>query len=157
MTDISWLAPSTVASRLGRTAGGSATGSSGPVAPGLHGHGLLSTSVGAVTLQPAAPGVVNRVPWSANPTITVKFANQGDNDESNVKVSVSVKATTAKAITVTKTIAQTKSKTTATVNIPLGQAPPAGVPTTATVSVAKVPGETNTTNNRSTYTVIFVK
>ena len=63
------------------------------MAPGLHGHGLLSTSVGAVTLQPAAPGVVNRVPWSANPTITVKFANQGDNDESNVKVSVSVKAT----------------------------------------------------------------
>ena len=157
MTDVSWLAPATVASRLGRTAGGSATGSSGPVAPGLHGHGLLSTSVGAVTLQPAAPGVVNRVPWSANPTITVKFANQGDNDESNVKVSVSVKATAAKAITVTKTIAQTKSKTTATVNIPLGQAPPAGVPTTATLSVAKVPGETNTTNNRSTYTVIFVK
>ena len=101
--------------------------------------------------------MVNRVPWSANPTITVKFANQGENDESNVKVSVSVKATTAKSIAVTKTIAQTKSKTTATVNIPLGQAPPAGVPTTTIVSVAKVPGETNTPNNRSTYTVIFVK
>ena len=77
--------------------------------------------------------MVNRVPWSANPTMTVKFANQGDNDESNVKVSVAVKATGAKAITVTKTIAQTKSKTTATVNIPLGQAPPAGVPATVTV------------------------
>ena len=78
-------------------------GRSGPAAPGLHGHGLVSTSIGAVALQPEAPGVVNRVPWSANPTFTVKFANQGDNDESNVKVSVSVKATTGKAITATKT------------------------------------------------------
>ena len=62
MTDISWLAPATVASRLGGTAPAAPARTLGPVAPGLHGHGLLSTSVGAVTLQPAAPGVVNRVP-----------------------------------------------------------------------------------------------
>jgi hypothetical protein len=158
MTDVSWLAPATVAARLGRSAGGGAgTGTSGTAAPGLHGHGLVSTGVGAVALNPEAPGVVNRVPSSANPTITVKFANQGDNDESNVKVSVSVKATGAKAITATKTIGQTKARTESTVNIPLGQAPPAGAPTTLTVSIAKVLGEKTTTNNRSTYTVIFVK
>jgi hypothetical protein len=156
MPDVAWLAPATVSAHLGRSAAGS-TASSGKAAPGLHGHGLLSTSIGAVVLQPAAPGVVARVPWSANPTITVKFANQGDNDESNVKVAVSVKATAGKTITATKTIAQTKAKQTATVNIPLGQAPPAGVPTTVTANVAKVLGETKTDNNRSTYTVIFVK
>jgi hypothetical protein len=157
MTDVSWLAPATVGSRLGRSAGGSATGSSATAAPGLHGHGLVGTTIGAVALQPTAPGVVNRVPYSANPTITVKFANQGDNDESNVKVSVSVKATGAKAITATKTIGQTKAKTESTVNIPLGQAPPAGAATTLSVVIAKVPGEKKTDNNRSSYTVIFVK
>jgi hypothetical protein len=157
MTDISWLAPATVAARLGRSADGTAGGSSGTVAPGLHGHGLVGTSIGAVALNPEAPGVTNRVPWSANPTITVKFANQGDNDESNVKVSISAKATGAKAITATKTIGQTKSKQPSTVNIPLGAAPPAGSPTTLSVLIAKVPGEKKTDNNRSSYTVIFVK
>jgi hypothetical protein len=156
MTDISWLAPGTVSARLGKTAGG-ATGTSGTPAAGLHGHGLVGTSVGTAALNPEAPGVVNRVPWSANPAITVKFANQGDNDESNVKVSVSVKATGAKAITATKTIGQTKAKTESTVNIPLGAAPPAGSPTTLSVLIAKVNGEKKTDNNRSSYTVIFVK
>jgi hypothetical protein len=154
MTDVSWLAPATVGTRLGRGAGGT-TGTTGTPAAGLHGHGLVGTSVGTVALSPEAPGVVNRVPWSANPTITVKFANQGDNDESNVKVSVNLKGA-GKNITQTKT-SQTKARTDLTVNIPLGQAPPAGAPTTLTVSIAKVPGEKTTTNNRSTYTVIFVK
>jgi hypothetical protein len=156
MTDVSWLAPATVATRLGKSAG-STSSTSGTVAPGLHGHGLVGTSIGAVALNPEAPGVVNRVPWSSNPTITVKFANQGDNDESNVKVSVSVKATGGKAIPATKTIGQTKAKTESTVNIPLGAAPPAGAPTTLSVLIAKVPGEKKTDNNRSSYTVIFVK
>jgi hypothetical protein len=156
MTDVSWLAPATVAARLGRSST-SSTGSTGAAAPGLHGHGLLGTSIGAVALQPEAPGVVNRVPWSANPTITVKFANQGDNDESNVKVSVSVKATTGKPVTATKTIGQTKAKTDSTVNISLGTAPAAGTPTTLSVLIAKVNGEKKTDNNRSSYTVIFTK
>jgi hypothetical protein len=157
MPDISWLAPATVASHLGRSASSGSSGTSGQPAPGLHGHGLVSTSVGAVTLQPEAPGVVNRVPWSNNPTLTVKFANQGDNDESNVKVSVSVKPTTGKTLATTKTIGQTKARQTATVNIPLGAAPPANAPTTVTVAIAKVPGEKTVGNNRSSYTVIFTR
>ena len=100
MTDISWLAPATVASHLGRSASSGSSGTSGQPAPGLHGHGLDSTSIGAVTLQPEAPGVVNRVPWSNNPTLTVKFTNQGDNNESNVKLTVSVKPTSGKTIAV---------------------------------------------------------
>ena len=125
MTDVSWLAPATVASHLGRSASTGSSGTSGQAAPGLHGHGLDSTSIGAVTLQPEAPGVVNRPPWSSNPTFTVKFTNQGDNNESNVKISVSVKPTSGKTIAVTKTIGQTTAKQSSTVNIPLGSAPPA--------------------------------
>ena len=157
MTDISWLAPATVASHLGRSASSGSTGTSGQAAPGLHGHGLDSTSIGSVTLQPEAPGVVNRAPWSSNPTLTVKFTNQGDNNESNVKITVTVKPTSGKAIAVTKTIGQTTSKQASTVNIALGAAPPANTPTTVTVAIAKVPGEKTTSNNRSSYTVIFTR
>jgi hypothetical protein len=155
MRDISWLSPDTVAGALGRQAA-AGTGTSGTPAPGLHGHGLVSTSVGATTLQPEAPGVVNRVPASANVAFTVKFANQGDNDESNVKVSLRVVGG-GRNISETKTISQTKSKTESTVTIPLGQAPPVGQATTVTVQVARVPGEKNIENNRSSYTVIFTQ
>ena len=157
MNDVSWLAPATVASHLGRSASTGSSGTSGQAAPGLHGHGLDSTSIGAVSLQPEAPGVVNRPPWSSNPTFTVKFTNQGDNNESNVKISVSVKPTSGKTIAVTKTIGQTTAKQSSTVNIPLGSAPPANSPTTVTVAIAKVNGEKTTSNNRSSYTVIFTR
>jgi hypothetical protein len=99
---------------------------------------------------------VTTVPAASNIAFTVKFANQGDSDERNVKVSIRVKGG-GKDIPLTKTIAQTKTKQESTVNIPLGQAPPVGTGTTVTVSIAKVPGEENLTNNRSEYTVIFTR
>jgi hypothetical protein len=154
LPDIAWLSPATISNRLGGGTG--TTSGSGQVAPGLHGHGLLSTTVGDKVLQPKSTGPVNTVPASANVAFTVKFANQGDNDERNVKVSIRVVGG-GKNITQTKTIGQTKSKTESTVSIPLGQAPPVGVGTTVTVAVAKVPGEENLTNNRSQYSVIFTR
>jgi hypothetical protein len=154
MTSVAWLSPTYVSDRLTGTSSG--TGTSGEPTPGLHGHGLLSTSIGDKVLQPSSTGAVTTVPASSNVTFTVKFANQGDSDERNVKVSLNVKGG-GKNITQTKTIAQTKTKTDATVNIPLGQAPPVGTGTTVTVSIGKVPGETNLTNNRSEYTVIFTR
>ena len=123
---------------------------------GLHGHGLLSTAVGDKVLQPSSTGAVTTIPASASVAFTIKFANQGDSDERNVKVSIRVKGG-GKNITQTKTIAQTKTKAESTVNIPLGEAPPVGTGTTVTVAIAKVPGETNLTNNRSEYTVIFTR
>jgi len=155
MPNVSWLSPQFVANSFGKSSS-SSTATNGAPSPGLHGHGLVSTSVGTTVLQPAAPGVVNRVPASANVAFTVKFANQGDNDETNVKVSLKVSGG-GKNITQTKTISQTKAKTESTVTIPLGQAPPVGQATTVTVNVDKVPGETNTDNNHSTYTVIFTQ
>jgi hypothetical protein len=152
MRDISWLSPQTVANGLGKSAGGTGS-SSGQVAPGLHGHSLDSTAVGTVTLQPEAPGVTNRVAAGANPAVTVKFTNGGVNDETNVKVSINLKGG-GKNITQNKTIDQTKAGTQSTVNIPVGE-PPIGPVTTLTVTIAKVPGETKLTNNKSTYTIIW--
>jgi hypothetical protein len=153
LVNMAWLSPQTVGDRLGRSTGGT-TG--GAPAPGLHGHGLLSTSVGTNTLAPEAPGVVNRVPASPTLAFTVKFANQGDNDETNVKISIRVRGG-GKDISQTKTISQTKAKSPATVSIPLGQTPPVGQASTVTVSIARVPGEQKVDNNRSTYTVIFTQ
>jgi hypothetical protein len=149
MPDIAWLSPDTISARLGRGTG--TGGTSNAIAPGLHGHGLLSTSVGTNTLAPG--GVVNHVAASPNLAFTIKFANQGDSNESDVKVSIAVKDA-GKTISQTKTIGQTTSKQPSTVSIPLGQAPAVGAGT-VTVAIARVPGETNVTNNRATYTVIF--
>jgi hypothetical protein len=151
LRDLAWLSPAVVATRLGSGAA-AGSGGGGAVKPGLHGHGLLSVAVGSTTFQPG--NVVNRPP--AGPvTFTVKFANQGDNDETNVRVTVTIKGG-AKAIPpVRKTVPQTKAKTTSTVQIPLGQSPPVGAAVTVTVAVAKVPGEKNTTNNSQDYTVLF--
>jgi hypothetical protein len=155
MPDVKWLSPATVAGALGRSAAGAGgTSPSGTPAPGLHGHSLDSTAIGTVTLQPEAPGVTNRVAAGANPTVTVKFTNGGENDESDVKVAIALKGG-GKNISQTKTIGQTKAHTSSTVNIPLGQTPPIDTPTTLTVSIAKVPGEKTVTNNRSTYTIIW--
>jgi hypothetical protein len=154
MQSVAWLNPTYVSDRLTGTS--SSTGTTGQPTPGLHGHGLLSTSIGDKVLQPSSTGAVTTVPASNSITFTVKFANQGDSDERNVKVSIRVKGG-GKDIPLTKTIAQTKTKQESTVNIPLGQAPPVGTGTTVTVSIAKVPGEENLTNNRSEYTVIFTR
>ena len=150
--DVWWLAPTTLATKHGRGTG-TTTGATGAVAPGLHGHGIVSVTAGDVTLQPG--GTVNRVP-AANTSFTVNFANQGDNDEQNVKVGLRVRGG-GKSIVQNKTIGTTKSKANASVTIPLGQTPPVGQAATVTVSIAPVPGEKNTTNNRQQYTVIFTR
>lgn len=151
MDDLSWLDPATVAGRLGATAGGGSK-SNQPVAPGRHGHGLESVSVGNTTLQPQpAP---NRLQASASIAFTVKFTNQGDNEETDVRVRVRVRPQTGKTISVTKTVDQTNPGAQAQVNIPLGQAPPVGS-ATVNVEVLRVPGEENVANNSQDYTVIF--
>jgi hypothetical protein len=148
LADLSWLAPETVADKLGRTP----TRGTTTVAPGLHGHGLTGVSVGDTTLQPSP--TVNRVSAAGNVTFTVNFANQGDNDERDVRAIVTIHGA-GKPITARKTVAQTTSKTDVTAEIPLGQRPPLGQATTVDVTIARVPGETNTDNNSQSYTVIF--
>jgi hypothetical protein len=154
LPDLSWLDPAVVADRLGAEGGGTSSGTGGPLAPGTHGHGLVSTVVGDVTLQP--DGAVNRIPASNNPTFTVTFQNQGENDERDVVVNLAVSGA-GRPVRVRRTVDETTAGSEAEVAIPLGQAPPVGTPVQITVSVAPVRGEQTTDNNRSTYTAIFTR
>jgi len=131
MGNIAWLSPTFVAQQIGATAGAA----NQPPAPGLHGHGLTSVSVGDNTLQPSP--VVNRVPATARVTFHVVFQNQGDNDENDVRVTVTVRGS-GKTIAARKTVAQTKAGQSAEVDIPLGQTPPIG---TASVNVVVATAE----------------
>ena len=88
LAGFSWLDPSYVADQLGTrlSEGGKNRDPSEPPAPGLHGNGLVSVAIGETALQPdPAP---NKVALGGDLTFNVKFTNQGENDEFDVKVTV---------------------------------------------------------------------
>ena len=153
LRDLAWLSPDVVAERLG-SSGASGSGSGGDsVAPGLHGHGLESVSVGETTLQPEG---TNRIAVAGGVTFGIAVANQGDNNEKSVRVTVTVRGP-GRPITVNRTVPSTEAKQTAEVSIPLGQTPPIGQAATVEVAIARVPGEEKTDNNRQRYTVLFTR
>jgi hypothetical protein len=153
LPSIGWLDPNQVGPKLNPDADTSSPSSSGAVKPGTHGHGLVSTTAGGVTLQPG--GEVNRVTAKAPLPVQVTYANQGENDESNVKITVRVTSSGSKTISATKTINQTKAGTQGTVPIQLTSVPPKGTSSTMTVRIQAVRGEQKTDNNSSTYTILF--
>jgi hypothetical protein len=151
---IEWLSEQTIASELDQqlTNGGS-NSKTGEPAPGLHGTGIESVSVGDTTLQPDAP---NRVPASADTAFVVKFTNQGENDEFDVKVSLTVEGGD-KPIKASRTVDTVARGQTAEASLTLGKAPPVGAAVTVKVTVAKVPGEEKTDNNTSEYDFLFTE
>jgi hypothetical protein len=156
LQNLGWLQPSTVARRINADAARGAGGGGGTAepAPGLHGHGLLSVAVGDITLQPRP--AANRITAGSNVTFNVKFANQGDNAETEVRIRIRIRGA-GKTITVQKTVDQTLPKSETTVQIPLTQTPPVGQAVTITVEVLPVPGEKNTTNNSQDYSALFTR
>jgi hypothetical protein len=153
MTDIAWMSPPFVASKLGQqlTSGNSRQGQ--PTGPGLHGTGLQSTAYGNTTLQ---PGTANHLTYQAGQAFTVTFTNQGDNDEFDIKVTVTITpASGGKAITLTRTVPKVAKGETAHANIALDRTPPIGAAVTVHVNVAPVPGEKKTDNNKADYPAIF--
>jgi hypothetical protein len=150
LPSLSWLSPAFVGTKLNARVGGRSP--NGQPAPGTHGHGIDSVSISGVTLQPSP--AVNRIPAGANPTVDVKFTNQGENDEIDVRVLVSITGS-GKPITATKTLNQTKAGQSAEATIPLTTTPPIGTPVTIKVQVVGVPGEKVLDNNKSQYTAIF--
>ena len=58
-------------------------------------------------------------------------------------------------ITVTKPVATSAAGAESSVEIPLGQAPPLNTPVTLTAEVQAVPGESDTSNNKQSYQVLF--
>ena len=151
---IEWLSEETVAAELDQQlTGGSSGRQTGEPAPGLHGTGIESVSVGDTTLQPDAP---NRVPASADTAFVVKFTNQGENDEFDVKVTVAIEGGD-KPIKASRTVDTVAKGQTAEASVPLGTKPPTGSAVTVKVTVAKVPGEQKTDNNTSEYDVLFTE
>jgi hypothetical protein len=157
LPNVGWLDAPTVARRIHADAGrgaGSET-STAPLAPGAHGHGLLSTSVGDTTLV-AGTNASNRLAAGSNVTFSVKFANQGDNPETDVRVRVTITGG-GKTITKQQTVDQTTAGAETTVAVPLGEPPPIGVAVKIKVEVRKVRGEQNIANNVAEYPALFTR
>ncbi|HEV7806023.1 MAG TPA: hypothetical protein VGO80_09400 [Solirubrobacteraceae bacterium] len=154
LPNVGWLDAPTVARRIhadaGRGAGSEA--STAPLAAGTHGHGLLAVSVGDVTLQ-AGETASNSLP-AGSVTFNVKFANQGENPETDVRVRVTITGG-GKTITKQQTVDQTTAGAETTTAIPLGEPPPIGVAVKIKVEVRKVRGESNVVNNVAEYPAIF--
>jgi hypothetical protein len=151
---LAWLDPAAVAARLNPDAnvGGGGTTTTGGIKPGTHGHGLVGVKAGNVTLQPG--GVTNHVPATAPLPVEVTLANQGENDETNVRVVVKITGG-AKAITGQKVLNVTKAGTNSAVIVQLSSVPPKNSARKMTVTIQKVPGEKTLDNNTQTYTVLF--
>jgi hypothetical protein len=149
LPNLGWLEASTVQARLkGESSAGS---SSGPVAPGTHGHELVGVSVGTKALEPSP--AINHISSGANPTFAVIVKNNSENKETDVKVDVSVLAG-GKQLKASHIINVTEPGSSYTVDIPV-----VGVsltlPASVKVTIEKVPGEDYLANNTATYLVAF--
>jgi len=115
---------------------------------GLYGHKLNSVSVGGTTL---VAGETNTVAATPAPTFSLNFTNAGDYTEYDVTCKVTISGLNDSA---TSTIAQTTAGETTSCSVQLPKPPTAGT-YNVTTEVEKVPGETNTSNNKATYAVTF--
>jgi hypothetical protein len=155
LPSLGWLDPSSVGEQLGREVAGddAAAGADREPAPGRHGHALTSVAVGDETLEPGE--AINRIPAGARTVFAVSFANQGDNDETNVPVRVRIRGGGTRTISALRRVPRTEAGGDAQAQVPITQAPPIGQPVEVEVTVQGVPGEELTDNNTQTYTVIF--
>jgi hypothetical protein len=155
LPDLAWLQPQTVAAELEQqlTSGGGGDGGGEPTGPGLHGTGIDATSYGDVTLQ---PGVANNLTYVADQPFTVRFTNQGENDEFDIKVSLRIQADGGgEAITASDTIQRLVPGEEAIAELIPESAPPLDTAVTVRVTVGRVPGEEKVDNNRSEYPALF--
>jgi hypothetical protein len=136
-----WLEESAVASALE-----SVSGSTAAATPGLHGLGLIGTSVNGTALTAES---TTAVAGEGTPEVEVEVANQGESTENGIRVSVSVEG----GNTLEGDINSIAAGETGTVSIPLTPAPSGEV--TLEVDVATVPGEQISDNNKASYTVAF--
>jgi hypothetical protein len=152
LPSIGWLDPDQVSTKLNPSASSDSSTGRGTPKPGTHGHGLLSTKIGATTLQPGS--AINKVTAATPLPVEVSYANQGENDETNVTINVTITGG-PRRISVDKRLNQTKAGTQGAVTINVPTVPPRGTSTVMKVTIKPVNGEINTTNNTSSYTVLF--
>ncbi len=136
-----WLDESAVSAALG-----SVSGATGAATPGVHGLGLIATSVNGTELTPES---TTTVAAEETPEVEVEVQNQGESTENGVTVSVSVNG----GNTLQQDISSIAAGETATVTIPLTPAPKGEA--TLEVEAEPVPGEQVSENNEASYTVVF--
>ena len=136
-----WLEESEVSKALGSVSGSTA----GEATPGVHGLGLVGTSIGETELVAES---TNSVVTEGTPEIEVTVQNQGESTENGVTVVVTVNGKET-----TQEIPALEAAAEETAVVPLTPAPE-GV-TELEVKVEPVPGEQFTDNNEATYTVNF--
>ena len=148
--DVQWVAPDFVADQI---AGLRGTGGGGDeaAAPGLHGNGLGTVTLGGVALVAGASATV---PLSDDLSFEVQVVNQGENNETDVNVRVTV-GEGNDATELEEAIPEIAIGEQQTVTIPLAERPPTGENVPVTVEVEPVPGEEMTDNNTAEFTVIF--
>lgn len=136
-----WLDEGTVAAALG-----SVNGSTAEATPGIHGLGLVSTSVNGTELTAESTTSVSS---EGTPEVEVEVQNQGESTENGIAVSVTVNG----GNTLQGTISSIGAGESSSASIPLTPAPSGEV--TLEVDVATVPGERVSENNKASYTVAF--
>jgi hypothetical protein len=135
-----WLDESAVSAALG-----SVSGASGETTSGVHGLGLIGTSVNGTELAAESSTAVVA---EETPEVEVQVQNQGESTENGVTVSVTVNGETLQ-----QDISSIEAGATETVTIPLTPTPKGEV--TLEVEAKPVPGEQVSENNEASYTVLF--
>jgi len=117
-----------------------------PTTGGTHGLQLLGTTVGGTTLT---PDTTTTVP-SGSTEIAIQVQNSGDSDETGISV-----VATLAGHELNGQLPALSAGEAGTVKIPITSKPSPGSDATLEVVVQPVPGEQVTSNNQSTYTVVF--
>jgi hypothetical protein len=147
---VQWIDPTFVTDRVDGIRSGRG---GGPAAPGLHGTGLGTVTLGGQTLSPGATATITA---GADLAIQVQVINQGENDETGVNVKVTL-GRGGSAQTLEGRIDSIPRGQTKSVSIPVKKTPPTGQAVPIAVEVAAVPGEKKTDNNKQTFSAIFTR
>jgi hypothetical protein len=136
-----WLDEEEVGSALA-----SVSGAADADVSGVHGLGLIGTSVNGTELSPeSSVSVISE----GTPEVEVEVQNQGESTENGITVSVTVSGGSS----LQGEISTIEAGATETVTIPLTPAPKGEV--TIEVVAEPVPGEQVSDNNEATYSVVF--
>jgi hypothetical protein len=147
VTDLGWLQSSWIADKIGAQQS-TAQANKNNDQPGLHGHSLNFVTVDGTQLSSTS---TNTIPANNARTWVLNVTNGGDFNEFDVGCSVTIAGLSD---TGTSSIPETVKQQSANCTVTLPSDPTPGT-YSVTARVAKVPGETNLTNNVITYSVIF--
>ena len=151
LPDVDWLDPSFVADRVGRIRTG--RGGDRAAAPGLHGNGLGTVSLGGQTLSPGGSATIR---LTRDLEFEIQVANQGEHTETDVPVRVTI-GRGGDEIRLDGTVETIGAGETKTVPIPVTGEPPTGQNVPVSVEIGRVPGEEKTDNNRGSFSAIFTR